>query len=313
MKQKIYFIGLGAVMIMATGAIFKVNHWPGAGIMISTGTLILVLVFLPAALVNNYKAEGSSQNRLLYIVTWITCFVVFTAMLFKIQHWPYAGYAMLIGIPFPYVVFLPVFISVTAKNRNFNIYNTVFVLLLLAINSVFSALLALNVSKETLTDSYTISRNYSGMESAIADLKTNSGSSSVNMKIDEVIKIANDYQDLILKHEGITREQWKKSPDKLERPDNANVTAGILTGNGDTPAGTRLYKTINELIVLMQQTRGYEETARVLPAIIGTPESGDEDPVWSFSSGNFLIPLYWSLTYLEGLKANLLIIKATGK
>ncbi len=132
--------------------------------MITAGTLILVLIFFPAALINNYKAEGNNQNRLLYIVTYITCFVVFIGMLFKIMHWPYAGIALLIALPFPYIVFLPVFLIVTSKNKNFNIYNTVFVLLLLALNSVFSGLLSLNVSKETIDDSYNISRNYNKVE-----------------------------------------------------------------------------------------------------------------------------------------------------
>ena len=170
MKQKIYFLGLAAAMIMSIGAIFKVNHWPAASIMMTTGTLILVLLFLPAALINTYKAEGNKQNKMLYIVTWITCFVVFIAMLFKIQHWPFAGIGLLIALPFPYIVFLPVFLAVTSKNKNFNIYNTVFVLLLLALNSVFSALLSLNVSKDTIVDSYNISRNYCQVDAAMADL-----------------------------------------------------------------------------------------------------------------------------------------------
>ena len=139
MKQKIYILGLITTLIISTGVIFKMEHWPAAGIMITAGTLILILLFLPFALINNYKAEGNTRNRLLYIVTYITCFVVFTGMLFKIQHWPFAGTGLLIALPFPYIVFLPVFLAVTSKNNNFNIYNTVFVLLLLALNSVFSA------------------------------------------------------------------------------------------------------------------------------------------------------------------------------
>ena len=91
MKQKIYILGVITAMIISTGIILKVNHWQTAGILITAGTLILVLLFLPSALINNYKAEGNNQNRLLYIVTWITCFVVFIGMLFKIQHWPHAG------------------------------------------------------------------------------------------------------------------------------------------------------------------------------------------------------------------------------
>lgn len=311
MKQKIYFLGLIAAMIMSTGAIFKVNHWPAAAIMMITGTVILVLLFLPAALINHYRAEGNRQNRLLYIVTWITCFVVFTAMLYKIQHWPYAGYALLIALPFPYIVFLPVFLAVTSKNKNFNIYNTVFVLLLLALNSVFAALLALNVSKETVNDSYHLSRNYCKAEAAMADLPVAASQSAVNAKIDEIIKITGDYQDMILKHEGMTREQWKKDPGDLIRPENPNIAAGVLADKEGKPAGLKLEKAITELISLMEQTKGYEETAKALPSILGMGAANGDDEAWSFSFRNIIIPLSWTLTYLDGVETNLKMIKAS--
>ncbi|MGD0583396.1 MAG: hypothetical protein ABR974_10675 [Bacteroidales bacterium] len=312
MKQKIYFIGLVAAMLMATGAIFKVNHWPAAGIMMITGTAILVLLFLPAALINHYKAEGNKQAKLLYLVTYISCFVVFTAMLYKIQHWPGAGYALLIALPFPYVVFLPVFLAVTSRNKNFNIYNTVFVLLLLALNSVFATLLALNVSKKTFIDSYHISRNYCKTETAMADLPGAAGQSAVNAKIDEIIKITADYQDLILKHEGMTREQWKKDPGYLIRPENPNIAAGLLADSKGAPAGLKLEKAIADLISLMEQTQGYKETAKALPSILGMGAANGDDEAWSFSFRNIIIPLAWSLTYLDGVETNLKMIKVSG-
>ena len=309
MKQKLYILGVISAMIISTGAVFKVNHWPGAAILLIVGTLILILLFLPAALINNYKAEGNSQNKLLYIMTFITCFVVFAAMLFKIMHWPYAEVALLIALPFPYIVFLPVFLKVTSKNKNFNIYNTVFVLLLLALNSVFSALLALNVSKVTVDDSYTISRNYCNSEAVIAQLPVVVNKSAVNEKIDEIIKITNDYQDLILKHEGMTREQWKKDPGNLLLSESPNIAAGVLSDNGEIPAGVRLEKALNELVVLMKQSKGYEETAKALPAIVGLDEENEKDPASAFSSRNIIIPLSWALTYLDGLETNLDMIK----
>ncbi|MGA2407086.1 MAG: hypothetical protein ABSF81_10095 [Bacteroidales bacterium] len=311
MKQKIYILGVITAMIISTGIILKVNHWPTAGILITAGTLILVLLFLPAALINSYKAEGHSQNKLLYIVTWITCFVVFIGMLFKIMHWPHAGVGLSIALPFPYIVFLPVFLVVTSKNKNFNIYNTVFVLLLLALNSVFSALLSLNVSKETIDDSYNISRDYCRVEAAMAHLPVIVNESAVNVKIDEIIKITNDYQDLILKHEGMTREQWEKNPGNLLRPESPNIAAAVLADNGEMPAGIRLEKALNELIVLMEQTKGYEETAKALPAIIGLGEENEEDPAWAFTYRNILINLSWALTYLDGLEANLHMIQVS--
>lgn len=311
MKQKIYILGVITAMIICTGTILKVNHWPAAGIMITAGILILVLFFLPAALIDNYKAEGNSQNRLLYIVTWITCLVVFIGMLFKVMHWPYAGVGLLIALPFPYIVFLPVFLTVTAKNKNFNIYNTVFVLLLLALNSVFSALLAVNVSKDTIVDSLSISRDYNKVEAALVQFPEIVNESAVNVKIDEIIKITNDYQDLILKHEGMTREQWEKNPGNLLRAESPNIAAAVLTDSGEKPAGIKLEKALNELIVIMKQTKGYEEIAKALPAIIGLGEEKEEDQAWEFSFRNIIINLSWALTYLDGLETNLNMIKAS--
>ena len=311
MKQKIYFLGVISAIIISTGVIFKMEHWPAAGIMITAGTLILVLLFFPAALINSYKAEGNTQNRLLYIVTYITCFVVFTGMLFKIMHWPNAGVALLIAIPFPYIVFLPVFLIATSKNKNFNIYNTVFVLLLLAVNSVFSALLALNVSKETIDDSYNLSRDYNKVEAAAAQLPGFINGSAINMKIDEIIKISNDYQNLILKHEGITREQWKKDPGHLLRPDNINTAASVLYDNGEMPPGIKLDKAINELINLMKQTKGFEDAAKALPSILDLNEKREKEDALDFYGRNIFIPLSWTLIYLDGLEASLYMIKTS--
>jgi hypothetical protein len=311
MKQKIYILGLILGMILSTGVIFKIEHWPAAGIMITAGTLLLVLLFFPAALINNYKAEGNSQNRLLYIVIYITCFVVFIGILFKIMHWPYAGVALLIALPFPYIVFLPVFLIVTSKNKNFNIYNTVFVLILLAMNSVFSGLLSLNVSKETIDDSYNISRDYNKVGLALAQLPVITSESAVNLKIDEIIKITNDYQDLILKHEGMTREQWKKDPGNLVRPDNINTAASVLADNGEMPPGMKLDKAITELIDLMKQTKGFEDAAKALPLILDLDEEKGKDDARNFYSRNIFVPLSWALIYLDGLEANLHMIKAS--
>jgi hypothetical protein len=310
MKQKLYILGVVTAMIISAGAIFKVNHWPAAGIMLVAGTLILVFLFLPAALIDNYKTEENSKNKALYIVTYLTCFVVFIAMMFKIMHWPLAGLWLFIALPFPYVVFLPVFLTVTSKNKNFNIYNTVFVLLLLALNSVFAALLALNVSKETISDSYNLSKDYCRVEAAMADLPAVGEQSAVNMKIDEVVKIAENYQDLILKYEGFTREQWKKDPVNLLNPESPNIPMAVLANSGESYPGDRLQQALKELMALMEQSKGYQATVKALPSILGFAAENGTDPDWTIRNvaGTNLA---WVLIYLDGLEANLKMIKAS--
>ncbi len=80
---------------------------------------------------------------------------------------------------------------VTSKDKNFNIYNTVFVLLLLALNSVFSGLLALNVTSERISDSYQLSRNYINQQKGLSLLQGGDTKSVVNIKIDEILNTVN--------------------------------------------------------------------------------------------------------------------------
>jgi hypothetical protein len=312
MKQKVYILGLITVLIVFTGLLFKVNHLAGAGIILIAGFATLVLLFLPVALIDHYKAEGTSQNLILYIVTWLTSFVVFTAMLFKILHWPHAGVLMAVAIPFPYVVFLPVFLSVTSKNKNFSIYNTVFVLLLLAVISIFSALLSLNVTQNRINDSYNLSHNYNKFEIALNQLPEKVTESSLYPKIDEALKIVEEYRGIILKHEDLSLEQWQKNPENLVMPDSKGRSAVALIKVGDSPVGAKLFTSLKALIAEMQNTNGYEGLAEAAPVIfdLNVPSGKDEEwGSWKFSDNS----LSWVLIYLDGLETNLRLIKATVK
>jgi hypothetical protein len=308
MKQKIYILGVIIAMIVFTGTIFKINHYPGAGILIIIGISSLVLLFLPFALANHYSANGNRKNLLLYIVTYITSFVVFTAMLFKLMHWPHAGIFLYIALPFPYVVFLPVFILVTSKDKDFNIYNTVYVLLLLALNSVFSGLLSLNVTSERVADSYQLSRNYINQQKGVSLLSGADEKSIVNIKIDEVLKVVNDCQEKVLELDGKTREEWKLDPGNLIRPD---IRGSVATGLGDEGEqfSMKLQNEIEELIKLMAITPGYELLAKNAPGILNFKISPSENADWYHQVFNDF--LAWVLIYLDGLEANLSLIKTS--
>lgn len=310
MKQKIYIYGLCTALVIVTGTVFKVNHLPGAGILLTVGIAALVLIFIPAALVNNYKSGDNRQSLPLYIVTYITCLFIFTAMLFKVQHWPYAGALLTIALPFPYVVFLPVFLYVTSKNKNFNIYNTVFVLLLLALNSVFSALLALNVSKARIDESYNLSRNYTRMETVLKQIPEKTDETPITREIDKVLRIVNDYRDRILKVEDLSSEQWKKEPGGLWRPDARGLASyAILSAGGHYP-GEDLERGLKDLIAELHKTPGYASLAKSAPLIFNYSESVEGDDGWAqeiFANNT----LSWSLMYLDGLETNLNMIKAT--
>ena len=310
MKQKIYIFGVIIALVIFAGTIFKINHFAGAGILLTVGLVTLVLLFLPVALINHYKAEGSRQNLPLYIVTWLTCFVVFLAMLFKIMHWPYAGILMTIALPFPYIVFLPVFLIVTARNKNFSIYNTVFVLMLLVINSVFSGLLSLNVTRNRIDDSFNLSRDYTRYEAILNLIPDKMPDNPVIKDINEILRTVDNYREIIMKQEHISREQWNNNPETILKPDSKGIAARALLDSGDRPEGTKLLNDLKNLVKNMEITPGYAELAKQAPLIfdIVSPTGREEDWYsWKFNDNN----LSWVLIYLDGLETNLKMIRAT--
>lgn len=309
MKQKIYTLGIVTTSVIFLGALLKINHWPGGGYLLIIGILMLIIVFLPLALRNHYRTEGGRKNLLLYIVTWLTCFVVFGGMLFKLMHWPGAGKALLIALPFPYVVFLPVFLSVTSKDKNFSIYNTVAMLFLLAGTSISSALLALNVSKEKIDDSLLLSRSYNRVEAILDEIPSAAGQAPVANKIDELLVIIDDYQGKIFSVEGMSEEDWNNDPRTFPRPDAASILDKTLVIAGKNPTfDTRLQTGLGDLVGELRKSAPNEETAGKIPEIFDFYESTDNGPEWT--KGMFMVPpRIWSLIYLDGLETNLKLIR----
>ena len=309
MKQKIYILGLVTIAVIVIGALLKTNHWPGGGQLLILGIAMLVLAFLPLALRNHYKTEGNSNNRALYIVTWLTCFVVFGGMLFKVMHWPGAGKALLVALPFPYVVFLPVFLAVTAKNKSFSIYNTIYVLFLLAGISVFSALLSLNVSKEKIDDSMGLSRNYNRLEAALDEIPA-AGQASVIKKIDELLGIIDDYQRRMFSVEGMSEEEWNNEPWRFPRPEATSIANKTLYIGGENPTyDTRLQAGLGDLVSELQKSAANEEFDGKIPLIFDFYETPDHPLRWTEEM--FVItPRVWSLIYLDALETNLKLLRA---
>jgi hypothetical protein len=310
MKQKIYTLGLITTSAIVIGGLLKINHWPGAAYFLIIGIFMLVLVFLPLALRDHYRTEGERKNLSLYIVTWVTCFVVFGGMLYKIMHWPGAGIALMISLPFPYVVFLPVFLVSTSRDRNFDINNTVAVLYLLATVSIFSALLALNVSKEKINDSMELSRSYNRLENVLDEMSVPAGQASAVNKIDDLLGIVNDYQTRIFAGTGITEQQWKDDPWLLKRPEEPDIASQALV-LGEGTMDIRLQTGLGDLVGELKKSSSDKELAQNIPLIFDYSETPGEKFAWTMDK-LIITPGVWALIYLDGLETNLKLLRAAG-
>ena len=67
MKKFIYISGIVIINLFAIGALFKIQHWPGAGILITLGLGLFCLGFLPLAFIQSYKGNGKKKQVIVLI------------------------------------------------------------------------------------------------------------------------------------------------------------------------------------------------------------------------------------------------------
>ena len=91
MKNIMKISGVAGTIMLGFAALFKIQHWPGAGIMMTLGAFILAFVFLPSALGVLWKETHSSKRLFLFISAFFAGILFILGTLFKIQHWPLAG------------------------------------------------------------------------------------------------------------------------------------------------------------------------------------------------------------------------------
>jgi GldL N-terminal domain len=140
MKRIIYISGLISAIVLTTGTSFKIEHWPGAGILLTIAIIFFALFFVPAALMNNYKQE--KKNAYLYVSIFITLLISFSAALFKIMHWPGAGIVVTIALITPFVIFLPAYIVYFNRSETKDITKFIAVMFLLVFVGVMDAFLS---------------------------------------------------------------------------------------------------------------------------------------------------------------------------
>jgi len=88
------YIGLIPLLI---GSLFKIQHWPGAGLLIVLSVSLLVVAFMPMYIVHRIIKRTSTLGMIEGIMLGVTGMFVLLGMLFKIQHWPGGGVMMIVG------------------------------------------------------------------------------------------------------------------------------------------------------------------------------------------------------------------------
>lgn len=216
MKKIIYISGIVVTNLLLIGCIFKIDHWPGAGVALTLSLLLLSFWFLPTALLHHYKRNDHKHKKWLYITAFISFFIMIIAALFKIQQWTGASLLLMIAIPIPFVLFLPVYIYHSAKDKQqSSLYFTAVILGLIFI-AVYSGLLNLNVSKNVLDHGVLLIKNN---EKAI-DYYEN----SIKTALSTESLTANNIEDIVNKSDVICSTIHAAKQDLLKFTENSHLS-----------------------------------------------------------------------------------------
>lgn len=115
MKKFAYITGGLSSLFIIGGALFKVQHWPGANVQIIAGTLLMALFFIPYFFYTQFTEQTEKKSRIIAGLGLTTALLLAAGTLFKIMHWP-GTIVIIFGFILLFVVFLPLYIINGARN-----------------------------------------------------------------------------------------------------------------------------------------------------------------------------------------------------
>ena len=117
MKSLMKISAIAGTVLLGFAALFKIMHWPGAGVMMVLGAFTLAFVFMPSALTVLWKETHSSKRLFLYISAFVTAMLFIIGVVSKIQHWPLAALILMIASLSGIFAFIPALLAAKLKDQ----------------------------------------------------------------------------------------------------------------------------------------------------------------------------------------------------
>jgi len=153
MKKLTYFLGLASAIILLLGAISKHMHWPGAGIELTLGLLVIILGFLPLYFIVTYREQTEKKSIIYPVIAYLAIAVLLAAAVLRIQHWPAARIVSNIGLAILIIGFVPLYVVNAFQKAKKGKVNLAYIIMLLVGVAIIALMFNVKFGKETL-DTY---------------------------------------------------------------------------------------------------------------------------------------------------------------
>jgi len=219
---------IGGIALML-GILFKIQHWPSASILLGTGWITLLVIFLPTWLIVYTKENKSKKGVWIYVIGVIGVILFELSTLFKIQHWPGAGVMMMTGAVLVVSIFLPFYTYKLYKKSDFTSGRFIYLIILVSFFLIFGFLINLNLARRvykglSFTDlyaqtekNYFVNSNSIILKSIQLTNNMNEAVALVKHKADSLSSsISEMKRNLIIKTEQINQKEVEKYLNNIE-------------------------------------------------------------------------------------------------
>jgi hypothetical protein len=287
MKNFTYIFGLSSAIITIVGSLFKRMHWPGAGILITVGMVLIVFVFLPLYFITNHREQVERKNPVYAIVGYLTIALLLAGAVFKIMHWPGAGYLIYASIGFILIGFIPLYVvNVFQRSGKEKANLPYFVMLLVGIACVM-LMGNINMSKDLLDvyleESLANEQRVNAVQERSAKLLELSGDSAHVDQAAMISRIHNQARDLQVMINGMQEGMIEF----VERP---GISIEQVRGKDNKQAGREAMLENGEGIAFITEAKQF---TAMLDELITDPVTRAQiedhlefqSPVWDFEHG----------------------------
>jgi hypothetical protein len=131
------------------GVLFKIQHWPGAGILIAVGELLLAVLL---AIIGFSTLKTSKGNRMVTnLAGTVSALGLTLGLLFKIQHWPGAGVMLFFSLILFFAVFIPLYTRRFAK-ADYVDNRFIFIIFAVGMIAILTTLISIKTSEDVMKE-----------------------------------------------------------------------------------------------------------------------------------------------------------------
>jgi len=119
MKKLMFSAGFIGALLISIGSLFKIMHWPMANVMVISGMIAFLLLFVPLFALDRYKVQASKamSAKIKISIGFISTFLIGLSVVFKLMHWMGASVLLVVGVGLFSFGFLPfLFFSLYKKS-----------------------------------------------------------------------------------------------------------------------------------------------------------------------------------------------------